>query len=299
MGEAKHRKRNDHSYGKIPKDYSYRGLVVSAPLEVNGGSIHFKSSLLDPQELRFSLLYWDKLAWPVSNAIYMGSGPDEQFLESARVLFRPNYTYSGNVAQGIALGQIQAFHDLENHEPGVWALAQGESSFLLKQGITVDGNGAYVELHRAIPIPKHDIPLAEILEFKQRRQDEITYFRLKLESFVTEIKKSSDRPSALKERVAEIDKACADLITVGKEWQFPIHFSSMEASFNLSMNKVFIPASTAWFTNEKFGLAAATAAAAVTGALCTIEIKKGFGLRSMKLPKNPYRYVYKIHQELK
>jgi hypothetical protein len=61
-----------------------RGLVVSSPLVIQGGRIFVGSSNLDPQELRFSLLFWDRLAWPASRNIHFGSGPDEQFLESER-----------------------------------------------------------------------------------------------------------------------------------------------------------------------------------------------------------------------
>lgn len=299
MGEAKRRKQIEPNFGKVPKSAGVRGLVVSPPIEISGTRLFARSSTLDTQELRFSLLFWDRLVWPSSRAIYFASGPDESFLEEAGILSRPNYTFNGDGAQGIARGQIQAYLDLDAKEPGVWALAQGENSLLLNAGLLEQGKGALVELHRAIPIPNHDVPLAEILEFKERRKDELLLLRYELESLVSKLENSPDAEGALQRCIAELDQACSNLLAVGKEWQFPVFLSNIKAAFNLSPTK-FLPAvSGGWMLGEKYGLPAATVVAAVAGAVSTIEIKGDFGLRSMKCPKSPYRYAYSIERELR
>ncbi|WP_156955361.1 DUF6236 family protein [Polaromonas glacialis] len=298
MGEAQRRKHSDPNFGRFPKKAPFRGLVVSPPIEIEGTRLLARSSNLDPQELRFALLFWDQLVWPSSRAIHFASGPDEVFLESAKILTRPDYTINGDGAQGIAKGQIQAFLDLECAEPGVWAMAQGENSFLWKDGFADEGSGVLVELHRAIPIPKHDVPLAEVLEFRVRRRDELLLLRYHLETFVTEIETAVDKPAALKNRAAEIDQACANLLQVGKEWQFPVYLSNIKTSFSLSPTK-FLPAvAGGWALGESYGLHAASAVAAFAGAASTIEIKSDLGLRSLKRPKSPFRYACLTHQEL-
>ena len=315
MGEANRRKQIDPNYGRAPKssnfgssvvrppnklkDSSYRGLVVSPPIQIEGTRLFAKSSNLDPQELRFALLFWDQLVWPSSRAIHFGSGPDEEFLERAGVLTRPEYTFYGDVAQGIARTQIQAYQDLERTEPGMWALAQGENSLLLKEGFADEGSGALVELHRAIQVPKHDVPLAEILEFRQRRRDELVLLRHQLESFVFEIQGSEDKSLALEKRVAELDQACSNLLALGKEWRFPVYLSNIRASFSISPMKFLPLVGVGWKIGEPYGLTAATAVAAITGAVSTLEIKGDYGLRSMKLPTSPYRYAYHMHEELR
>jgi len=299
MGEAKRRKQADPSFGHGPKRPNYRGLVVSPPLEIEGTLLRIKSTNLHPQELRFALLFWDRLVWPSSRAIHIASGQDEQFLESAGVLRRPDYTFNGDAAQGMARGQYQAYLDLENAEPGVWALAQGENSLLWKEGLVEQDTGAVVELHRAIPIPRHDVPLAEILEFKLRRRDELLLLRKHLESFVSEIEASTDRPRTLQERIANIDQACANLLIVGKEWQFPVSLSNIKASFSLSPLKFLPSIAAGWKIGESYGLVAAAAAAASAGVVSTLEIKADYGLRSIKRPMSPYRYAYQVQQELR
>ncbi|AKH38211.1 MULTISPECIES: DUF6236 family protein [Nitrosomonas] len=298
MGEAKRRKQSEPNFGRIPKNPGYRGLVVSPPIEIEGTRLYAKSSSLDPQELRFALLFWDRLVWPSSRAIFFGSNVDEEFLESAGILSRPEYTFNGDMAQGIAKSQIQAYLDRESAEPGTWALAQGENSFLLKENLVEEGAGVLVELHRAIPVPQHDVPLVEILEFKERRRDELILLRHQLESFVSEIEGSAERALTLQKRVAEIDQACSNLLVVGKEWQFPIYLSNIKASFNLTPVKSGPFTYAGWKMGEPYGLVAATVAAGVAGLLSTFEIKGDFGLRSKKRPINPYRYAYQIHKEL-
>lgn len=254
MGEAKRRRASDPNFGRVSNARSYRGLIVSPPIEVEGTTIFAKSSNLDPQELRFALLFWDKLVWPSSRAIYFASGPDEEFLESAKILVRPDYTYQGDGAQGIVKGQFQAYRDHEQAEPGVWAMSQGENSLLWKDGVADQGTGAFIELHRAIPIPTIDVPIAEILEFRNRRYDELLILRQHLESFVSEIEGSADKPLALQKRIAELDQACANLLTVSKEWQFPVYLSNFKASFSLNPLK-FLPATAGgWTMGEPYGL---------------------------------------------
>lgn len=298
MGEANRRRQTEPNFGRVPKNASYRGLVVSPPIEIEGSRLLAKSSNLDPQELRFALLFWDRLVWPSSRAVHFASGPDEAFLEDAGILSRPEYTVFGDVAQGIARGQIQAYQDLERSQPGAWALAQGENSLLWKEGFADEGKGTLVELHRAIPVPKQGVPLAEILEFRQRRRDELVLLRHHLETLVSEIEGSADKPSALQKRIAEVDQACANLLTVGKEWQFPVYLSNFKASFSLSPQK-FLPAvAGGWKMGESYGLTAATAVAAIAGAASTLDIKGDYGLRSIRRPASPYRYSFQIREDL-
>lgn len=301
MGAAKRRRQNEPNFGHVPKSANYRGLVVSPPIEIEfeAKRLQAKSTNLDPQELRFALLFWDRLVWPSSRAIHFASGPDELFLENARILERPDYTFNGDIAQGIAKSQVQAYQDLERLEPGTWALAQGENSFLLREGLAEEGKGALIELHRAIPIPKHDVPLAEILEFKERRRDELVLLRYQLESFVSDMERAEDKTLALQKHIAELDKACSNLLAVGKEWQFPVYLSNLKASFSLAP-ETFLPAVGAGLKfGESYGLIAATGVAAVAGVMSTVRINADYGFRTIKRPASPFRYAYLLDRELR
>lgn len=76
-----------------------------------------------------------------------------------------------------------------------------------------------LELHRAIPIPKHDVPLAEVLEFKECRRDELLLLRQHLDTFARDIEHATDKAVALAAKVAEIDQACANLLELRRQRQ--------------------------------------------------------------------------------
>ncbi|WP_338580046.1 DUF6236 family protein [Pseudomonas sp. ML2-2023-6] len=293
MGQAKERKKNDPYYGKPV----HRGLVISSPARVNGADyLHMMSTGLHPQELRFALMFWDKLVWP-DGAISFEGGPDELFLEDCGIIERPRYSIDGASGSGFLAGQIMAYQDMEAREPGAWALAQGENSLFVEGPRLVVGKGAQIELTRAVPIPTVDTPLQEILEFKQRRKDELLSFRLHIESLAEKVS-ASDEPSAeLEKQVSEVEKACSDLVAVGKDFQFPMHVSTFKTSLNLKPSLVGEVVG-AWQGGATYGLEIATLAAGFAGLRSAVRIETDLGLRSIKAPVSPYKYAYRISDEL-
>lgn len=302
MGEAKIRKASDPSYGKVPKKPQPHGLIISNPMKIDivNHSLSGKGGL-DPSELRFSLLYWDKLVYPSNNFISFGGGDDEEFLISAGVLHKPIYTYSGGDGVSIVFDTyMRAFSDLESREPGVWSLSQGEKSLFVNNSAAnlIDESGISLELIRSIPVPAADVPLNEILEFKEKRKDELMIFRAHIDRLVLEIQNSPSRTDAFNRIAQEVDAACADLLKVGHEWQWPVHFSNFKATFNLDLDKFLNAAKAGWELLEPYGPLAQTSAAAVSGLVSTINVKPDISLRSIKKPRSAYRYTLLAHKEL-
>jgi hypothetical protein len=279
-----------------------KGLVVSAPLTIDGRILRLKSSHLDPQELRCWLLFWDKLVWPISRVLYVSSGPDEQFVEDAGVLIRPEYTVRGDVAEGIATGQIRAFQDFDAREPGQWSLAQGDNSFLLKNGALERGGGMGIELIRAVPVPDKDVPLNEILEFKERRHDELLRLRTEIDSLLLAIESSDDKDAELQRCIATIDAACADTLRVAHEWQFPVRLSNLKSSLELRPFATVAGGLAGWAAGYGLPLSQQilrAAAGAATASTSALKISSGdFGWRGLKQRPGPYRYVALFHGEL-
>lgn len=301
MGEAKRRAASYPNFGKAkpPK----LGLVVSPPIEIQGTSLHIRMRFLDPQELRFSILLWDNLVWPLSRVIHLSGGPDEAFLESAGILTRPEYTFSGDVAQGMARTHIQAFMDLDVREPGRWALAQGENSLLLKDLLLEPDTGALLELTRAIPVPDKDVPLNDVLEFKQRRVDELRRLRSELDTFVAAVSQAEDKEAELRAHIATVDAACADALRVSREWQFPVRLTNFKASVELRPIVTAVAGVSIFGLSTISGLAASAAVlAGIGGAVAAtapaLKLGADFGWRGLKRRLGPYRYVYQFHNEL-
>ena len=279
-----------------------RGLIISSPMQIDTANLSFSAQGgLDPSELRFSLLYWDKLVHPHSNIFELEADDDEQFLVSAGLLSRPTYVHrGGDIGLIVFDTYMTAFSDLENREPGVWSLSQGEKALFFNNSVAnlIDDSGMSLELIRAIPVPTADVPLNEILEFKERRKDELMIFREHIDQLVLEIQNSPARTDAFNRIAKEVDAACAELLKVGHEWQVPFHLSDFKATFNFDSVKFLGSVGGAWKLGEQYGLTAATSAAAVAGLISTINVKSDISLRSIKKPRSPYRYTLLAHKEL-
>jgi hypothetical protein len=203
----------------------------------------------------------------------------------------------------MAMTQIAAFRQFEQNEPGKWALAQGENSLLLKDRDLEVGKGAFVELHRAIPVPDRDVPLNEILEFKEKRHDEIYLLRNEIDNLFAELDSANDKAAELAKNVAKIDIACADAIRVGKERQFPIRLSNFKASVELRPFATLTGAIAGYMAAGAVNLPATTTLLASLGGAASatapaLKIACDFGWRGLRPRQGPYRYVSQFHDEL-
>jgi hypothetical protein len=296
MGEAKRRAAKDLSFGK-PK----RGLIISCPIEVGRDSFSIRSSELDPQELKGSLLYFDKLAWPMNNIIRTGSGhPDVDFLLSAKILERPAIQLSGTFGSNLmSVTQTLALDQLDVKEPGVWSIAQGENSVLLNEGALTQQAGIALELYRAVPVPDKDVPLNEILEFRAKRYDELQALRIEIDRLVAEINGSGDPEAALTEALLQIDEKCSDAIKVCSEWQFPVRLSTLKTSIDLKPFAMVRDGIIAYLGATALGTTTALTAALVSvSSAASLKITPDFGWRGLRNRSSPYRYVSSFHKEL-
>lgn len=297
MGEAKFRKQNDVHFGKLPNSIKKRGLIISNPMTISGTSVSGGSSL-DPQDLRFSLFFWDRLVWPEAGGIHFGGSKDEAFLESSGILERPSYHYNGDVSKTILMGYLQALQDYNKKEPGGWALGSGTNSIRHDKHQVINDAGTLLTLQSCIPIPTEAVPLEEILQFRHKRRDELISFRAHLELLVNEIGQSSDSEAALIQATNDIDKACADLAQTAKEWQMPLTLINFKSSFNFNISKAMTSATGAWIGSQKLNLpiTASVLASAVAGAASQINVSSDIKLRQFKKDSSPFKYAYSIEQ---
>lgn len=308
MGEAARRKRTDPTFGRVPKAIkdAKRGIVLCPPIEVNEQNTGFviKNSGIDSQELRYSLLFWDELAWPTSNLIHIGGGPDEEFLQNAGILTRPRQTMIGSFtgADVFTGPHLEAFRQLDENEPGKWSLATGERSLDWKQMPLSAADAAVIELHRAIPVPDRDVPLSEILEFKQRRSDEIKSLRAEIDSYVLTIRTAGDPEAALAAKTESIEKACVDLLRAGNSWRFPVRLTDLKVTFETKPLDVIAKAIgggaiSSHFLN--FGTVGTLLGSMVGASLAAgLKITGTPKLQGIRPRQTPYQYVYSFHNEL-
>ncbi|WP_372438134.1 DUF6236 family protein [Pseudomonas chlororaphis subsp. aureofaciens] len=299
MGEAKQRKQTDPNYGK-PRVSTLRGLIISAPTRIDGSTVQLASTRLNPQELRTSLLYWDRLSMPTSNMIHITPEQDAQFLIDSGVLYAPKFNLIGDF--GLALAKLPglALMEYEKSHLGMWSLGGGENSILVKSGFSISNAGTSLQLYNAMPAPGPDVPLAEILLFKQKRRDELQSFRFYIESLTREIESSTDSEEELNKKLSELDKACSDLATVCREWRFPVCLTNLKASLNFSLTKATGAAVSAWVATGQLALPDTARVISSGGAALAslLELKSDINFQKIKRPSSPFRYVYEVQKNL-
>ena len=314
MGQAKQRKASDPLYGKPDLDQAsdtfnrahsptLRGLIVSNPIKIEGTTLSSSSPHLDVQDLRSSLLYWDRLSWPKNPIIGSPPNNDEKFLRDEGVLIRPKTEIKGggqitDIFQTFSIALLQHY---EKTLPGIWSIGNSTNSILVNEGAKATLDGTLLQLYNAIPVPAANVPLNEILEFKQKRHAELLSLRAHFKSLVTEIQGSADSVDALNSKLAEVDHACANLISVTREWQVPVKLSSINASLNFNIGKGFESAAKAWTAAGDLGLGqtGAVLAAVAAGIQSQIKISPDISLRSIRKGASPFRYAYLIERDLR
>lgn len=272
---------------------SVRGLVVSPPITVSANGFRLEQARLDPQELRFALLFWDKLDFPENNLIGIGLDPDAEFLVHAGVLKRTRVVLYGSWgADCYRHAHVQAFTQLDEAEPGVWSLATGERSISFVDHDLEAGRGALVNLHRALPVPDKDVHLQDVLDFKQKRHPELAALRHHLEGIYVSVGNAVDGDLAFNSEYEALDRAIADYIKstrgLGLKWRL----AGMEASLNLA------GAIAGGYAAYKGGLSATEIALGAGAGALAVKVG-GLGLaRTRGSATTPFRYVSSYYRDL-
>lgn len=100
---------------------AFRGIVVSAPVKINGGDLQMVANGVSPQELRYALLFWDKIDFPSNSIIHIASSSDFEFLIdegiAQRTMIDPVMFGTMSTASIIRDCQVAAFRQLDAKVP--------------------------------------------------------------------------------------------------------------------------------------------------------------------------------------
>lgn len=270
-----------------------RGIIISPIESVPGGGAS-TSQELRADYLRMNALLWDRIEVPNNNMIHVSSSGEVEFLESAGVLQRSNVQFTGTFELGVPGSNfdliLQALYaGLHQQSPDRWAIGYSAASF----GLTNTGlsdRTLLIDLNHAIPMPSGDVPLADVLEFKLKRRDELLALRSHLDDVYQKILNSDDRPLAELTEFDRLDRAIADLLTINKEHGIKTYLSSIGASFDFKAAASGVAGAV--------GLTGLTATSVLTGAAAGLSIGWSKSLFQAKSQKSPFEYVARLHRDL-
>jgi hypothetical protein len=189
-----------------------RGIVISTIFEtLTSGGICVKGAP-NPIDIRKYLLYWDEIDYPTNNLIHIEGSPDIKFLEECKVLRRSNIRFIGSfLIDGLIFLQTQqrAYEANEKNEKGCWDLAQLSTTPYYVN--SVQKQCLEFELFNCLPVPEHDVPLNDILEFKEKRRDELLELRVYLDELYQSIITSEDPSKAINTALTKIELSLNDI----------------------------------------------------------------------------------------
>jgi len=268
------------------------GLVVPPGLAADSaGEVSFVGGL-DRDELRSAILLWDRIDWPEASLFPIPASAELDFLEAEGVLMRTKYTYHASVASRSGILDLgrRTFEQAETQEPGRWFLGQGESA------TETDGDQPsrtlLVKLNSVLAFPPGDIPLEDVLAFRERRKSELLAFRAHFLELDRSIREAPDRTLAIVTENDKLARAIDDQRRVASEAGWRKMFAGLTSS--IKIEKAWPAGAAAVATLERTGsvTTALQAGAATLGITATAKFLKA------DRTKTPVDYIISIDREI-
>lgn len=223
-----------------------RGIVALLGTEVMKGkdmsiSFNFNTDIFS-QKLREYLLYWDEIDFPINNILSVEGTPDMDYLQNVGVLKRSKTNIEVGETQfeiediiDIMLkSQMQTFLNNNKEQSGSWSLAQPNSKLFLPKESSIQTRTIEIELYNSLPIPTGEVSIEDILEFKERRIDELSEFRYCMDNLYEEILSSNDSERSIEKNITLIQRKIIDIDRLMNESMFKKIVGSMKVNINLS-----------------------------------------------------------------
>jgi hypothetical protein len=203
---------------------------------------------LSAEELRYYILYWDKVVIPGNNLVYIGL-PDEELLIESGAIERPRIGFNGRFEGDQVTNAILACQSIvakelvkDKHTDCVIHQLGDECSF--QNEYSQRRNIIRVDLASILPTPSPDVNIYELLEFKENRKDELKNLHSQLDSFYETVLCAPDPDLASKKAVSELADAISNLDKVTSEKFKKSRKFDLSAELNLSGKDISVGAAS-------------------------------------------------------
>lgn len=264
--------------------------VITPSSEIHGieDGIWNVSAYIHPQNLRYFALYWDKILLTESDVSVTYPNEEMELLAeagllgkySSRVLVDMSRMNEENINEMNdiyinAMSEI-AF-EMEKKNPGRWTIHHPDC-LTLKGGKTAEMYTAKIDLINCLPLPKTDVRLDNLLDFKMRRESELLGLRLTLAELYGKIASTNDIPHTKTTEVSRLEKAIIDLNRADDNGMFSRFSFKRSTIVDIGLRDVSIGAAGglvvgAQWTSEPIVGLASMAVGSVAGALSGIKFE--------------------------
>ena len=280
-----------------------KGLIIPSGVIVTdlGESSQIGGGNIDPALIRNWVMFWDEFICPDNNFISTGLPQDLGFLQEQGLLTRNRVPFSGSVSSGdfgklFLAAQEITYLQKNAEEPGKWSMGQSEG-IIKGQGMPQGTEACLVfDLINSIQLPDRLVPINDILEFKEKRRDELSAFHSYLEEVYLRITASKDIPRAKTHELEKLETAISEYNrTVQEKFQNRL-LTSLRIILDRSLLTSAGMAMGAASLAPSIGLPALGAGAMVGSA--SFAIQSILTERNSNNGLHPLTYVAKVENEL-
>ena len=218
--------------------------VIAAPAIINiQGNGFTMERGLSPQEISYYALYWDKVVVPTNNLVHVGL-PEEDILIDSGVIERPRVQFQGafhgaEIGQAFAISQYETAKNLiETDRSTEWVIHQIGRQIHIPQKYAELKNSLRFELVNLLPVPNAATPIIDILEFKERRSDELNALHNAIEEVYIEALRCPDLGLGesrairdLKAQIGNLDEVTRERWNLISKYDFSVEFNLDGGSF--------------------------------------------------------------------
>ena len=223
-----------------------RGVVFSVCelVTINDGQGFRTDKWINPVDLNYLLLYWDKLVSPTNNVFHFRLKNEDELMGCGllkRPVFRREYISVGEQMSDFYAETHAKTIDILRHQEGDvdWRMHFLNEQINLQPELARSSEVLRFELANLLPVPPEDVHLHEILEFKERRKAELTALHEYLDELYLEVKRSGDINLQRATALSSLKKAILDIDKLNHEvWRSPIKFS-MSTSFEFDLTQLY------------------------------------------------------------
>jgi hypothetical protein len=278
-----------------------RGVIASAQIVKalkDGFSIERRISA---EEVRYYAMYWDRVVLPTNNIVHVVLDNEDELIDCG-VVERPAGIFSGHSSQMPALYldlQAKIANERMSNESDVdWVIHQIGDRLVLPEAYSDEKRSLKFELVNSLPVPSGDVSVADLLDFKLRRKDELNALHNAVDDLYLDILKSPDQNLSKTKALAGLRKSISDVSVVTKEkWALTSNYD-LSVSFNLD-GGALVAAASAGAVIDAFQSMYTGHFGLIAGPLISmVKIKAGYSA-SMKssAEKQKLSYLGRAYQE--
>ncbi|MDC5491859.1 DUF6236 family protein [Acinetobacter baumannii] len=172
-----------------------RGIIIPPALikcNIENNSVYLERSYY-PEEIQYFALYWDKVAVPEQRIMKISLPYEDDYINSGILEFVKSPIGQGQLADILQKSHTFAANQkLKDHEND-WTIVHMLDSRENNSHYYTNKDVLKVELRKLLPVPKANISIHDLLEFKYHRKDELSALHSSLDTIYEKILSSEDQ----------------------------------------------------------------------------------------------------------